>query len=72
MLVLEVEALNYTVGVHGGEKTFFAETNPGEITGNANRALAIIQSGIGVGIDNFAIHLLVVIKRHARMINNDE
>ena len=64
LFVFKVEALNYTVGVHGGEETFFAEANPGEITGNADRALTVVQGGIVVGINDFAIHLLVIIKRY--------
>jgi len=72
LFVLKVEALNYSVGVQSGKKTLLAETNPGQVTGHTNWALAIIQCGVGVSIDNFAIHLLEFVKRHAGMINNDE
>lgn len=64
LFVFEVEALNYTVGVHGGEETLLAEANPGEIAGNADRALTVVQGVVVVGINDFAIHLLVIIKRH--------
>ena len=72
LFVFVIEALNYSVRVHGGEETLLAETNPGEVAGDADWALAVVQSGEGVGIDNLAIHLLVIIKRHTRVINNDK
>ena len=58
LFVFEIEALNYSIRVHGGEETLLAETNPGEVTGDADWALAVIHSGEGVGIDTLAIHLL--------------